>query len=346
MRDFRDEIEQNIVSSIRVRLHWSLVEIEENEEARTFGANQVEKERKEKRKEAKEKRKERAFLTSIHSVESRATLSPLHSSRQLKISQKIWTSKKQYTGDKKTDRYLKLWYDSGLKAHSKAGKAFEESVWKIQALQSGELFTEGALVPEKHKNKSFAFPQFLFSVERFKLAAFDREYFPNSKGKLYLQKMTLGDFLYFHYSQNFKNKSFFLYYLENEPRRITFVPDKNPKLTTEIIASYMKHISNGHSGEELLKNWLHSFRLASNHLHDYLESIKSSLHPMMVTSDKDRADILVKTAMKAFTDIKKISPGTLASNFVIERVPIFMQNQGFFLAGPNKFSIYKRTNRS
>lgn len=247
-------------------------------------------------------------------------------------------SKILLSGDQGVDNFLNYWNQLGLRPHTRPGKAFDSTVWKIQALKSGILFSSGAVVPEKHKGKSFNFTQFRLSADNFVQAAYNKDYFP--LGKKYLQAMSLGEFLYDHRNEKFRNRSYFLYYLENLPKFISFDKEQNPKLTEAIIESYMKHLANGYSREKLIQQFLPQFRSASNKLHDYLESVKSQIHPMMVRSVGDKADIIVNTALKILPDKKRITPFTLTSAFIMERIPVYMQNQGFFLAGSKDFSIY------
>jgi hypothetical protein len=246
--------------------------------------------------------------------------------------------KLQLSGDPIVDKFLLTWDEFNLSPHIRKGKSFDNTVWKIGAIRSGELFSNGALVPEKFKGKQFNYSQFYIAVERFAKAAHNKDYYPF--GKKYLQQMNLGEFLYNHFNTSVENRSYFLYYLENQPRLISLAKEKNKELTDALMESYIRHISSGHSKDYLVQQFLSQFRTASNHLHDYLESVKSYLHPMMINSMKDKADILVKAALKIFPDPKRITPHTLSSNFLIERIPAYMQNQGFFLANSSQFSIY------
>jgi len=309
---------------------------------------------KKKRKEAKEKKK--IFSSYVSSLQSKASLSPFEKKLQKKrthstiveseynglVNQVNQNPKesKTLTENRTVNRFLKLWADLGLRTHKVKSKTFEDTVWKIEALLNGELYTSGAIVPFQHIGKSFNFSQFLFSSERFAKAALDRAYFPNEKAKQFLRRLTLGEFLYYPYSADYKNKSFFLYYLDSPPKLISYTQDLNPELTDALMESYIKHIHNSTNKKELLQSFLDAFRRASNGLSKILTDNKDRIHPMMVTSLKDQADILVKTALKVFSDPKRISPFTLTSNFLMERIPVYMQNQGFFLAGRGNFSIY------
>jgi hypothetical protein len=268
----------------------------------------------------------------------------------VKEAQPLVQEKKQRPELKTSEafRLIKHWEELNLAPVEEKYKTATAN--SLAKLIEGKMF-KGEIGLEKYWSQTFGYNDIKQAMERFKLAAFDENYFPNNHfEKLNLQKLPLNVWILKNHGKGEKRSSFIKYF-KRAPKLSVFapeeIPDDHPELTQALKKEYDLQVMKGKRGNfEWSGDDENKFRKASNRLHDFVKESNGNMPDYLKTMMLDpnqAARVLTKSIINSlgeYDDIGIITPGwfpTLKTipdrlqKYINERYPT-VQNRSNFSA--------------
>jgi hypothetical protein len=218
---------------------------------------------------------------------------------------------------------LELWTNLNLKKLPKEyTKTYQTIIKTIRKLHRGTFFSDKSGF-EQYVNKRFTTEQIESSIENFALSL-DPDYYPVNKE--YLKNCSLSDFFYNSYHKY--QKSYFLYYLENEP--LKRVKDENEQLTNYIIGIYKTKVLNG-TIVDMSSKTKDQFITASSLLKTFFNRNKPRIRTGVFINDLKMVQWLYESILMDVKETYKIKPGYFCSSETFSvRLPLYLDSQGIF----------------
>ena len=218
------------------------------------------------------------------------------------------------------------WNEFGSITHKKGTIIYSKSMTMLIGLFSGRLFRNKPDVPDVYRKRKFTLEEFKYSVDNLS-TSLSPEYYPPYKN--HLKSLGLPSFLY---NPHGKTKSYFLYFLENEPRLLEPVlEDKYPALTSSIKKIYIKRVQYGIERKFSTREE-NIFRKASFMLMNIFRVNQSKLLPRTISRPGIMADVLWEAVNDAARgNISKVKIHWFAADWVFDRVPAAMNKLGIFI---------------
>ena len=232
--------------------------------------------------------------------------------------------KKKYDIPKKrvtdfAEEIINYWEECGLRKippYEEKPKIFNDTIAILNAVTKGNSpFT-----------RKYFLDEIKMSITKFSLCALDSSFEPSDPVlKRELSKLHLKDFLYNGFA---KMKSWFLHFMNREPRRIIpLIEDKLPKSTSRVKKFYTDYVFGGipqkYTDEEENK-----FRLASIRAKEFYDKNKYSLRGIQGFYP-DVIDFLCEAVKEHWgEEVSKVSPGCFCSDFAMKKLQAYCQEQG------------------
>lgn len=221
---------------------------------------------------------------------------------------------------------MDLWHQLGFKKINpeKAPKTFNKTVSALKKIQ------KGTLIPgEKRK---FSIEEIKDSIAKYSLIALDPEYGPdNPEIKKAMGNKSLEAFLYCSGFGSKGNKvlSWCVKCIDDPPlskkTTIENVEEKYPRITKIFKRFYCDHVLCG-MNKKFSANDESKFKKAANRIGDAYFKLDRVLHG--VRDPEHLASLFCQSVAKSFgTNISKIYPGSMGSDFAIERLLAFLQEK-------------------
>jgi len=221
---------------------------------------------------------------------------------------------------------MDLWHQLGFKKINpeKAPKTFNKTVSALKKIQ------KGTLIPgEKRK---FSIEEIKDAIVKYSLIALDPEYGPdNPEMKKAMGSKSLEAFLYCPGFGSKGNKvlSWCVKCIDDPPlskkTTIENVEEKYPRITKIFKRFYCDHVLCG-MNKKFSANDESKFKKAANRIGDAYFKLDRVLHG--VRDPEHLASLFCQSVAKSFgTNISKIYPGSMGSDFAIERLLAFLQEK-------------------
>jgi hypothetical protein len=215
---------------------------------------------------------------------------------------------------------FEFWKEQNLFLPKEGTKSYNDCIKKVKGLLNGRLFKD-----------KYSVEQIKDSILNFSFAALDNDFEPSDiLYKKQLAKKRIGDFIYCQFSKS-KEKSLFLYYLNNKPKPIKskeVVEDKYPVITNRLKKFYREEVL-GKVKTDFTQKDENCFRISAIKLKDFYKNNSSRFNKYMTVHDANLSDWLFE-AIKADCkdEISMVSPGWFASNTTFNRrLPAYLFRQ-------------------
>jgi len=222
---------------------------------------------------------------------------------------------------------LDYWASKNLFTNSPecAPKGYKNDCDIILKLLNGTAFNN-VLEYKDYAGRKFSAKEIVTTINRFALLAFSPEHEPFGKGyKETLQKFSLFKFVYNKYgaSKNGYGSSFFIYCLNNEPKRINVVKDIYPILTESLINEYKKQVLENMSAT-FTNEELNSFKKAAAYWQEYFNQNNDRMYGEYRNIPIYKlAETLIEVLLR-YAEGKRIKPHWLLTPAMKDQVPAWL----------------------
>ena len=150
-------------------------------------------------------------------VDKRSRLSEIKKKERKQVEKE---KNQSFAPSKEALQILATWNEKGLPQHRIGTKSYIKASLAIDEVKKGTFFVNKEYAPDELKTKKFTLNDLDTAIERFALAALFVDYEPINKS--IIKKISLLDFFYRNLAQSDKLewKSPFLFYLNNEPKKV------------------------------------------------------------------------------------------------------------------------------
>lgn len=213
---------------------------------------------------------------------------------------------------------IEYWEESGLRkiySYQDKPRHFNETITLVNAVYKGN----------RPFSRKFSMEEIKRSIHRFSLVAIDSEFEPaDPVKKKDFAKLHLKDFLFNSFA---KMRSWFIYYVSNEPRTIVpIVEDLYPKSTNIIRKFYTEYVFGGMPQKYSLEEE-NKFRIASIKAKEFYDKNKYNLRG--INGFSEIVQMLCEAVKQHWgEEVSKVSPGCFCSDFAISKLKSYLNEQG------------------